>query len=216
MTAWWYSLTGIEQAFALIAIPFTLILFIQTVLLLFGLGGESSAEMEVDHSGLDSAGSDMAFDQADHDITTDHDHDTADSHDPGLRIFSVRGFVAFFSVFGWCGLACLQGGLSIPLSALISFLAGLTSMIIIALLLKAILGLQSSGTISMANAIGKSASVYMRVPSKRLGRGKVNLIVQGSYIEVDAVTDDEADLLPDHQVTVIGLASPNTLLVAKK
>ncbi|MDR2712151.1 MAG: hypothetical protein LBB91_03435 [Clostridiales bacterium] len=216
MTAWWNSLTGIEQVFALMAIPATLLLLIQTVLLIFGLGGDHGADLEVDHSALDPAGHDISFDQADHDVSTDHDHDNTNSYDHGLRIFTVRGFVAFFSVFGWCGLACLQGDINISLSVLISFIAGLASMVIIALLLRAALGLQSSGTLSMANAVGKSASVYMRVPADRAGRGKVNLIVQGSYIEADALTDEKTDLLPNHQVTVIGLASPNTLLVAKK
>lgn len=217
MIAWWNSLSGIEQVFALMAIPATLLLLIQTILLIFGLGGEQGLDLEVDHSALDSAGHDLTFDQVDHDLSGDHDHDHHHhSHDHGLRIFTVRGFVAFFCVFGWCGLACLQGDLSISLSVLISFVAGLASMIVIALILKAALGLQSSGTLSMANAIGKPASVYMRVPADRAGRGKVNLIVQGSYIEADAVTDENKDLLPDHQVTVIGLASPNTLLVAKK
>ena len=207
MTAWWYSLAGVEQVFALMAIPATLLLLIQTVLLIFGLGGDHGADMEVDHSALDSS---------DHDISADHDHDSTHFYDHGLRIFTVRGFVAFFSVFGWCGLACLQGDLNITLSVLISFIAGLVSMVVIALILKAALSLQSSGTLNMANAVGKSASVYMRIPAQRLGRGKVNLIVQDSYIEADALTDETTDLLPDHQVTVIGLVNQNTLLVKKK
>jgi hypothetical protein len=78
------------------------------------------------------------------------------------------------------------------------------------------LSAQTDGTISLTNAVGKSASVYMRVPSGRTNRGKVNITVQGSFIEADAVTDETADLIPGQMVTVIGMANPNTLLVAAK
>ena len=38
MTEWWMSLTGMGQVFACIAVPATLILFIQTVLMIIGIG----------------------------------------------------------------------------------------------------------------------------------------------------------------------------------
>ena len=205
MMIWWNSMTGIEHFFALMAIAATLMLLIQTVLLVFGFEGNGPDDsLEVDQSAL---------------ATSDEvelDHERAEIQDPGLRIFTVRGFVAFFSIFGWCGLACLQGGLSVPLSLLISFPAGLASMVAIALLLKLILSAQSDGSVRLANAVGKSGSVYMRVPAGRTQRGKVNVTVHGSYIEVDAVTDEDEDLFPGQQVTVIGMANPNTLLVVKK
>lgn len=58
MVAWWNSLTGLEQAFAYLAIPATLILVIQTLLLLFGLGhdGDADVDFEPDTSGLDLDG----------------------------------------------------------------------------------------------------------------------------------------------------------------
>ena len=38
MVEWWNALTGLERCFAYVAIPATLVLAIQTVLLLIGLG----------------------------------------------------------------------------------------------------------------------------------------------------------------------------------
>jgi len=64
--------------------------------------------------------------------------------------------------------------------------------------------------------VGKSAVVYMRVPAKRADRGKVNVIVQERMVEVSAVTDEDADLLPGSEVAVIGMSNGETLLVAKK
>ena len=107
MVAWWNSLTGLEQAFAYLAIPATLILVIQTLLLLFGLGhdGDADVDFEPDTSGLDLDGDLPELDgdvplpgevDAGTDTIWDGDHvDTAP--DAGLRIFTIRGFVAFFS-----------------------------------------------------------------------------------------------------------------------
>ncbi len=55
---WWDGLTLLQQVFAVVAIPSTLILVIQTVMLLFGLGG-SHGELdngESDFSGIDTDG----------------------------------------------------------------------------------------------------------------------------------------------------------------
>ncbi|MDR3207803.1 MAG: hypothetical protein LBT60_05670 [Oscillospiraceae bacterium] len=215
MADWWNALSGLERFFALTAIPATLLLLIQTVLLLFGLGGHGQDDVSADHDGdgLDQDGG-QGWEQ-EHSVGEHDGHDHGEIHDAGLRMFTVRGFVAFFSVFGWCGLVCLQGGLSPQVSLLISFAAGLVSMLAIALIIKAAMKLQINGTLDLANAVGQSASVYMRVPAGRAGRGKVNLTVQERYIEADAVTDEAADLMPGREVAVVGLLGGNALLVTR-
>jgi len=89
-------------------------------------------------------------------------------------------------------------------------------MLSIAILLKGTLRLQSDGSVRLPNAIGKPASVYIRVPARRSGRGKVNVTVQECLIEADAVTDGETDIATGMEVTVVGMADPNTLLVTSK
>ena len=196
MAEWWNSMTGLEQFFILVAIPSTLLLIVQTILTLLGLGEQD----------------------ADTDVETDGDvsEDFEPAHDPGLRLFTLRGLVAFFCIFGWTGLVCLQGQLGLPVTLPLAAIAGLAAMLIVALLLRGTLKLQSDGTVKLTNAIGKSASVYIRIPAGRTEHGKVNVMVQDSFIEADAVTDEDADLTPGHQVTVVGLANPNTLLVTSK
>ena len=44
MMEWWNALPLIEQVFYIIAIPSTLILLLQTILLLFGVGGGHDAD----------------------------------------------------------------------------------------------------------------------------------------------------------------------------
>ncbi len=216
MMDWWNALSSIEHFFALVAIPATLLLLIQTILLLFGLGG-GGHDTHMDAHGAEL---DVHTDFDTNDLPLDHDHDlhgyAEAGHDLGLQLFTIKGVVAFCSIFGWSGLACMQGGLGIALSLLISFAAGLLAMLAIAYIMKAALRLQVNGTVSFQNAIGKTATIYLRVPAERADHGKVNLVVQESYIEADAVTDENQDLLPGHEVVVVGLTGPNTLLVASK
>ncbi len=99
MLEWWYSLTIVQQIFACVAIAATVVLVIQTILLLFGLGFGTDA----DSSDLDSAGEMGQPDAPDFHLEGEAASHDMDAHD-GLRLFTVRGIVAFFAVEGWTGL----------------------------------------------------------------------------------------------------------------
>ena len=103
---WWNSLELVSQAFACVAIPATLILLVQTILMLIGIGNES-----------DGFGDDVADDIG------DADADATDAPDEvgfeGLKVFSVRGIIAFFVVFGWVGLAMDATGIALPVTLVV-------------------------------------------------------------------------------------------------
>ena len=48
MIDWWNALSTIQQVFYIIAIPSTIILVLQVVLLLFGVGGNHDADASAD------------------------------------------------------------------------------------------------------------------------------------------------------------------------
>jgi hypothetical protein len=185
MADWWADLLFMEQIFFAFAIPATIVLVIQTVMLLIGIGGDETDIGDTDGDG-------------------------------GLALFSVRGFVTFFTLFGWTGLVILQWTGDEILSVIIAFIAGALGMFITAYLFKKMASLAVSGTISLTNAVGKTATVYIRVPALRANRGKVNVVVQEKLIEVDAVTDEDTDLTAGKEVIVVGLTSADTVLVAAK
>ena len=199
-------------------------LIVQVIALLAGLGGHS----DIDGGGLD-ADADVDVD-TDIDIDTDVDVDTdigfvpdgdgvdvpPDVPDMGLRLLSVRGVIAFFAVAGWVGVIADKAGAQIWLTILIAFACGFTVMLLMALLMRWLMSLQSDGTADIRNAIGVSGTVYLRVPAERREKGKVNIILQGSYTELDAVTDEKEDLTYGAQIVVIGVSGGNTLIVKKK
>ncbi|MBE6871184.1 MAG: hypothetical protein E7491_04450 [Ruminococcaceae bacterium] len=191
----WNSLSSLQQIFCCFALPATLVLIIQTVLLLMGLGGDGDTDFDGDFDGDDAGFTDAP------DIS-------------GIRLFTVRGFVSFFTVAGWLGVALPYSGINDVVTVAISIIGGFIALFLTALAFKAMLKLQDSGNIDPANAIGKTASVYIRVPAARSGSGKVMVTVQERLTEFAAVTDGETDLLPQQAVTVTGVLGNDTLIVS--
>ena len=214
-----------SQVLASMAIPATLILIIQTVLMLIGLGsggdGDVDADVDVD-TDVDVGAGDLDVDGDISDVGDGvfgdelPDGDIDPSGFDGLRIFSVRGIIAFFVVFGWAGIALDSANVSPMITLPVAIVAGFGIMVLIAFLFRAIMKLESNGNIDSRNALGVSGTVYLKIPAKRSGSGKVNVMIQGSYCEREAVTDSEYPLPTGSEVVVTGLSGQNTLVVRKK
>lgn len=192
MINWWNSLEITQQIFACIAVPSTLILLIQTVLLLIGIGGD----------GADADGTDM-------DADTDADGDGSD----GLALFSIRGIMSMLAVMGWSGLALLETKLPDGVSILIAVVLGIMMMFIMAYLMKLISKLQSSGNIDIGNAVGKVAQVYIPIAPGGSGSGKVTITIQEKYCELSAITTAQQMLKTGSYVRVVAVDESGTLVV---
>lgn len=199
MFAWWESLSGLGQGFALVAIPATLVLVVQTVLLFFGIGDGDGGDVDVD-TDIDADGFDVS---------------EAASGDDGLTLFTVRGIVAMFCVGGWSGIVFLDFGLSSALSIVLAALCGIAALFGIAYLMKAVMKLQSSGNIQLGYAIGKTGEVYIPIPPKGQGRGKITINVQDRFIEIDAISGSDEALKTGEAVRVVS-TDENGLVVVEK
>lgn len=195
MLDWWNSLELIQQVFYVIAIPSTIILILQTILLLFGVGHDSGTD--VDHDA--DAG-------ADH----DYDHDSGADHVAGLRLLTVRGIVAFLAMCGWVGVALLDMGVNPVVASCLALLAGLLAMFLVALFMKFAFRMQQSGNLDLKNAVGLTGEVYVPIPAE--GKGKVTLVVQERFIELDAVSPGQS-LKTGQRVRVTEVTESNTLVV---
>jgi len=192
---WWQSLSLFEQITFSIALASTGIIFIFLVLMVFGIDGS-------DYDGDFSGGIDFINDEPLTGIS-------------GLRILTVRGVLVFIAIGCWLSFILFS-----PFGALFAILMGALGGVIAsylqALAFRASLKLESSGNIDYHNAIGKEATVYIRVPKSRTGKGKVTVVIQERFTEIDAVTDESEDLLPKSLVEIIGLEDNLTVQVKKK
>lgn len=212
MTDWWNGLTVLEQVFYYCAIPATMILVIQTIASILGIGGD---------------GGDVDFDG---DIDVDFDSDVVDfgstaaestnldavESASSLKFFSIRGIVAFFSLFGWVGIVLLEAGLNTFLVFFIATVCGLIGMLVIAIMFYLISKMQRSGNIDIKNAIDQKAQVYLTIPANMTGKGKINVTIQERYSEINAMTKSEHPITTGSMVCVVGVIDINTLLVEKQ
>jgi hypothetical protein len=203
--SWWDNLALFGQILACMAIQATVIMAIQTILLIFG-----GAFSHTDATDLDSDGAE--FDEGAPDMDFDSDHDIAHGAD-GLRLFTIRGVIAFFAVGGWVGLAVWAGSRNPTLSSICAFISGVAALVLSAYIIKWSLGLQESGNISARNAIGLVATVYYPIPAHRGGCGHVTLTLQERFVEMEAVTDGEESLKTGRQVQIVGVVGENRLIV---
>ncbi len=164
MTQWWESLTLLQQILFLIATPSTVVLIVQTIMLLIGLGSDPDVDVAevADASEVDG------------------------SSDSGIGLFSVRGVMAFFAVGGFLGIFMIDVGLHPALAILIALAGGFAALVGIAYLMRALSRLAQSGNLNITNAVGKTAVVYIPISSNQ--PGKVHVTFQDRYTELVAVS----------------------------
>lgn len=200
MIEWFNELNTLQQIFSLLAIPSSLILVLQTVLLLFGIG---DGQTDIDGGSFDHGG-------FDHDGT-----DPIHIGDNGLALFSVRGIMAFLCIGGWSGMTFAGTSMNNVLTIFLATLCGLVALFIMAYMIKFLLSLQSSGNINLANAIGKVGQVYIPIPASAKGSGKITVVVQGSFSEISAITNDAETLKTGEAVRVIATDETGLLVVER-
>jgi hypothetical protein len=237
MTEWWDALTKLQEFLYCIAIPSTIIMLIQTVLMFIGIGGhvdtggggpiEGGVGHDLPHDAIVTGHSTIGHGgiiAGMHDTTSPAAHSaqgsaaqgTSSDHDDlaSFHLFSFRSILAFFVVFGWVGLAMADNKTIAPaVIIIVSLLAGVAALVLTAWMFYAILKLQYSGNVVLSNAVGLEAEVYIPIPAGRSGQGKVNLLLQGRWFECDAVTTSLEPLKTRQSVKVMGLQGGSVLLV---
>lgn len=156
------------------------------------------------------AGGDGDDSMGDSDLSVEGDHGA------GHGYFTIKNFIAFFTIFGWTGVALSKGNVNKGLTIVIALIAGLTVVAIMVFLFASMNKLKQSGTLQMKNALGVIAETYLFIPAKRAGFGKVHIKIQGSLHELQAITDDEEQIPTGKLVKVIDIVNDSVLLVSSK
>lgn len=200
MTAWWEALSTLQRVLYCIAVPATLLLLLQTVMVIIGFGdGGGGADFNPsDTSGLDL---DTAGDAAPVDFA---DMDELNPADLGsLKLFTVQGVVAFLTTFSWVALVCVRAKLPDTASLLIGFVCGAAMMYGIAKLLQLMGRLAENGTFHLKSAIGETAQVYVMILPSGEGGGKITLSGVSRFAEVDAITEEEQPIPSGARVRIV-------------
>ncbi len=183
--AWWEGLSGVLKIYWSLAVPFTLFFVLQLILSFFG--GDSPDDLP--------------------------DSEVEADHGISFQFLTVKNLVGFFTIFSWTGIACIEAGLSNGITLLISTVAGLLMMGLMAGLFYLMMKSGADGTMRISSAMGQSGEVYLTIPSKRSGIGKIQVKVTGSLRTLDAMTDDLESLPTGKFIKVVDILNDNVLLV---
>jgi len=189
MTDFFEGMSSLEQTYWIIAILGSAIFVVIFVLTFIG-GGD--VDMEADLSDLD-----------------------ADDGGVGFQFFTFKNAIAFFTIFGWAGIVCIDNQMSSTATIIISIIAGLLMMVLTSLLFYWMGKMAESGTLKIKNAIGVIGEVYLPIGASRSEIGKIQIKVQGSLRELDAITDGNEELKTNTIIKVLEVVSDELLLVEK-
>ena len=130
-----------------------------------------------------------------------------------FQVLSVQSIAAFMMGFGWGALGAMRGlGWQAPRTIVLGCAAGAGMVYLLAILLKGMADLQSSGTVSIAGAMGREGDVYVTVPGA--GRGQVRVNIGDRQRIYNAVSGGE-ELPTGTRVRVTKVNQDNTLTVAR-
>ncbi|MCL1793559.1 MAG: hypothetical protein FWG34_06790 [Oscillospiraceae bacterium] len=226
MNDFFAGLSAFQAVFFVISLSSTVILVIQTILALVGISNNNDAEigesyLSDGHADADGGAPDFDADaevSADHDLADDADDGGGDGelHDAhGLRLFTVRGIMAFLMMGSWVGFFMSRAGANEILSLFCAFASGSVTLVFMAKLMQIILGMQEDGTTKLKNALGQTGQVYIKIPGAEKGKGKVNVTVQEKLCEFEAVTEQGETIKTGEIVYVTDIRSGNVLVVEK-
>lgn len=180
MEIWWTSLNVMQKIYFCIGLAATVLLIVQIILMLFGLGDGGDIDIDFDGDGVPDA--------------------SVDASD-GFNVFTLRGLTAFFAIGGWVGYTL--AGDNITLAVILSLVSGTAALLAMAFVMKALIKTRSDGNIDIAKSIGKIAEVYLTVPPAGKGYGKINLTLEERFVEINAQQKGEKTIPTGAQVKVV-------------
>lgn len=197
--------------YAICAVIGGTILLVQFALTLLGL---SDGGHDFDAGGhdvaLDGAGDASADQAAGHDA----DHSTHGSNWL-FGVISFRTLVAALTFFGLAGLAADAGEMAQGPTFIVALIAGGAAMYGVYWLMQGLSRLRADGTVRIQTALGRTGTVYIRIPPGRAGQGKVHLNLQNQTMELQAVTTGESELPTGATIVVTQIVGPDTVEVAR-
>jgi len=153
---------------------------------------------------------------AEHDIGADHgfDHDAGDG-DHGnwfLGMLSVRAVTSALLFFGLGGMTALYYGAEELAAFGVAIGAGLVTLYAVAMMMRSLAQLKHDGTTRVERSVGRTGTVYLRVPAARGGSGKIQLMLQNRTVEYQAVTPG-GELATGTPIRVVAVVNSDTVEV---
>jgi membrane protein implicated in regulation of membrane protease activity len=183
---WFNMMEPLLQTFWLVAIPTSLIFTIQTIMTF--IGGDASDGIDADFD------SNLHGDSA------------------PFQLFSLRNLINFLLGFSWTGISFYTIISNPTILIILSVLMGTFFVLVFFLIIRQLQKLAEDNSFKISNTINKTAEVYLSIPERFSGRGKVIISVNGAFHELSAMTENEK-IQTGAIVKVVRIDTGNNLIV---
>lgn len=190
METWWTSMDIMHQIVWGIAIITSLIFVIQMIMTFIGMDSNADFSGDMGDTSMSELTS-MPF-----------------------QLFTFRNFMNFFLGFSWSYIIVSDKIDSTLWIVVLSTFVGVFIVTGVMLIFYLLSKMTESGNIEIKQTIGLTANVYIPIPGHRDGKGKIQVSVQNSVREYDAITAGES-LKTGNIVKIIEVVEGNILLVEK-
>ena len=150
------------KAYWVIAVFSSLVFVTQTIMTLIGSGSSDMPDADFDGN--------------------------LDSSDAPFQLFSLRNLTHFLLGFSWTGISFYNVIANKILLGFISFLVGIFFILLFFIIIKQLMKLSENNSFKIEETVGKTGEVYLTIPAKAQGKGKVLLSVRGVVHELNAIT----------------------------
>ena len=192
---WYNALPSTLQVYWVIALITSLVFLIQMVLTFIGIGDAD----------------------ADTDLGGDTDLSDGSTLDAGgaMQLFTMRNIINFLLGLGWGGV-CLYS--VIPNAVVLSIaaiLVGVAFVYVFILIYRQMRRFEKNGAFNIKECVGHTVDVYLTIPARRSGSGKVQVSFYGSVQELAALTDSDSPIRSGAKVRILEIVDGGTVLVEK-
>lgn len=180
------TLDSLLKTFWFIAIPTSLIFLIQTIMTFIGVDSTDAFEADFDgdfHSG-----------------------------DTPFEFFSLRNLINFLLGFSWTGISFYTTIQNKIFLIALSLLIGALFVYLFFIIITQIQKLAEDNSFKIENTLNKTAEVYLPIPEKKSGKGKIMISVNGTFHELSAMTENDK-ISANTIVKVIKIENNNILIV---
>jgi membrane-bound ClpP family serine protease len=182
------QLDPLLKSFWFIAIPVSLIFIIQAIMTFTGMDSTDGVSADFD-SNLENT-------------------------DAPFQLFSLRNLINFLLGFSWTGISFYTTLQNKVMLVGLSILVGAAFVGAFFLIIRQIQRLAEDNSFKIANALNQVATVYLTIPEKKSGKGKVQVSVKGSFHELDAITEHEK-IETSAMVKIVRVEGSNLVVVQK-
>ncbi len=180
------EMDALLRAFWYIALPASLIFIIQAVMTFMGTDASDG-------------------------VQPDFDGDLGATEAP-FQLFSLRNLINFLLGFSWTGISLFDVIPNPVVLIAVAVAVGALFVYVFFVIIRFVQQLAEDNTFTIDSTLNKAASVYLTIPGKRSGSGKVMISVKGAYHELEAVTDGDA--IPSGvMVTIVHIENTGLLVV---